>query len=193
MSEKAMGASNAELAQPQEGNAIQEIPPVTREPILAFYTQKEVDTFMGKRLGEHRQATEAYRKLEPLLQELRSDYGCDTNQELIAVLQEAKTSGLRREGSVPTPSEWGELMRQNPKTDLRRVARDPRVVRALRAGFSLADAVKISEWLRLEAARPRENGASRCRGGIRLDVSQLSDAQMDEIARRVKRGEQVKF
>lgn len=193
MSEMNMGASTAELAQPQAGDATETIPPVTREPVLAFYSQEEVDAFMGKRLGAHRRATEAYERLQPVLAQLREEYGCASDEELAAVLGEAKASGLRKENSAPTPADWAELMRQDPNADPRRVVRDPKVVRALRAGFSLTDAVKIANLLKSDAARPRENGAARRSGGIRLDVSRLTDAQMDDIARRVKQGEQVKF
>lgn len=193
MSEFDRGASNAELAPPQVGDANEGIPPVTREPVLAFYSQEEVDAFMGKRLGAHRHAIEAYERLQPLIAQLREEYGCESDEELAAVLGEAKASGLRREGSAPTPADWAELMRQSPETDPRAVVRDPKVVRALRAGFKLSDAVKISTLLKKDAVRPRENGAARRPGSIRLDVSRMTDAQLDEIARRVKQGEQVKF
>lgn len=193
MAELDLGAREAELAQPQ-GDANEGVPPVTREPVLAFYSQEEVDRFMGKRLGEHRRATQAFEQLQPMLERLRQEYGCDSNEELTKlVLGPAEASGLRYGIGATTPEDWATLLEAFPEADPREVARDAKVKRAVRAGFTLTEAYRIAALLNDQAARPRENGAARHRSSIRMDVSRLTEAQMNEIARRVKQGETIQF
>ncbi len=193
MAELNLGATEAELAQPQS-DATEQSPSVTGEPILAFYSQDEVDRFMGKRLGMHRRATKEYEQVQPLLAQLRKDYGCDSNEELTRlVLGQAEASGLRYGIGATTPEDWATLLQVYPQIDPIEVANDPKVKKAVRAGYSLTEAYKIASLLKDESARPFENGTARHRSSIRMDVARLTEAQMNEIARRVKRGETIKF
>ena len=193
MAELNTGASLAELAQPQ-GDATEPGPSVTREPILAFYSQDEVDRFMGKRLGMHRRTTKEYEQVQPLLETLRKEYGCDSNEELTKlVLGQAEASGLRYGIGATTPEEWATFLQACPDADPLDVANDPKVKKAVRAGYTLKEAYKIASLLKEETARPLENGTARHRSSIRMDVSRLTEAQMNEIARRVKRGETIQF
>lgn len=193
MSENTLGASTAELAQPQDG-ATEPCPSAVRTPILAFYSQDEVDRFMGKRLGESRKIQEAYEQLQPMLVHLRKEYGCDNDRDLVGqVLGEAKASGLRYGIGATTPADWAALMQEHPDIDPIEVTDDPKVRRAMRAGFSLSEAVKIARLLNEGAIRPDENGTARHRSRIRLDIERMTDAQLNEVARRVRRGELVQF
>ena len=193
MSENTLGASTAELAQPQDG-ATEPCPSAVRTPILAFYSQDEVDRFMGKRLGESRKIQEAYEQLQPMLVHLRKEYGCDNDRDLVGqVLGEAKASGLRYGIGATTPEEWATFLQTCPDADPLDVANDPKVKKAVRAGYTLTEAYKIASLLKDESARPFENGTARHHSSIRMDVSRLTEAQMNEIARRVKRGETIQF
>lgn len=193
MAELNLGASKAELAPPQ-CDANEPVPTVTREPVLAFYSQEEVDRFMGKRLGEHRRATQTLEQVQPLLEQLRKEYGCGSNEELTRlVLGQAEASGLRYGIGATTPEDWATLLQAYPEADPIDVANDPKVKRAVRAGFTLTEAYKIAALLKDASARPHENGTARHRSSIRMDVARLTEAQMNEIARRVKRGETIQF
>ena len=51
---------------------------------------------------------------------------------------------------------------------------------------------KIANKIQAQGQRPTENGA-KAPINVKSDVSQLSDADMDEIIKRARRGEKIRF
>ena len=53
---------------------------------------------------------------------------------------------------------------------------------------------KVTDKIRANGARPTENGiSSQSASVVKTDVSQFTDADMDEIIRRVRNGEKIRL
>lgn len=109
-------------------------------------------------------------------------------------------------------SQAGELRQLYPHFDLRAQAENPRFLALLRSGVPLRQAYEVLhmehikadvaqqaqkqvvDGIRAKGIRPQENGtAAHSAFTVKDDVSKLTRADREEIARRAQRGEKISF
>lgn len=121
-----------------------------------------------------------------------------------------------REKAKKWMNEAKELGDQYPDFDIESVADDPKFLQMLQFGIDMKHAyyalrheeildkmvkqakeeasLKITDSIRAKGKRPEENGLTgKSTAVFKTDVSKLTPKQRAEIAKRVKRGETIKF
>ena len=130
---------------------------------------------------------------------------------LSAVIDKNKHDSSRLMGVM---QEAQEIAPKYPGLDLQQELNNPQFFSALMNGASVEGAYwglyhdqlipqamqytaqeterKIANKIQAQGQRPTENGA-KAPINVKSDVSQLSDADMDEIIKRARRGEKIRF
>ncbi len=109
-----------------------------------------------------------------------------------------------------------ELSEKYPDFDIEAIADDPKFIQMLKAGIDMKSAyyalhheeildkmvkqaredasLKITDSIRAKGKRPDENGiAGKSTAIFKTDVSKLTSKERAEIAKRVKKGETIRF
>ena len=186
------------------------------------YDERVRDT-VQRRLKGAKEAERAYETLRPVIESLAKQHGVDPQDAealLSAINAQQEGTQQLQENAAKICDDWrrqeAALRAYYPDFDMEQQLQDPRFRALLRGGADVRSAFEVTHRAQIlpaamayaarEAerriarrmarisARPEENGmGSSAAARVSRDVSRLTRAEIDEVSRRVARGERVSF